>query len=293
MQANEDRERLDKLRIALNRQKPNAGNLDIDRYRSLLDNDYPQGALTHSHPTRLTRIQLEREEVFQHWDQTDDSCLLHLSGQNWSGSDSSSTLLWLSSAATLIIMEAQSSNAVLAYYFCQVNYHVRKSERSYIQTLAASVVSQLVAHRPAVLRNGELSRSITTTIDEKYAKVEEEDIALEKMKECILKVLDYFEDDDVVVLVLDRPDKCHCGGDEITAIDTLKCLLQIALDARCRMRILVVTRSSWLGAKQSEKLETWLRKEQRLGSERAQGLRYLHRQNWNQESERERSLSPP
>lgn len=289
---NEDRERLDKLNIALNLPGSSPPHLDIVRYRTLLDNDFLQNTLGHSEPTRLTYDKLEDEEMFQHWALTNDPCLLHLSGQNWSGNNSNSTLLWLSPAAILVTEKYLSSGIILVYYLCQVNYHVRKQERSYIHSLTSNIVFQLVSHRPELLRSGELSRSITASLDEALDQTGEEDVALDNMRDCVLHILDNFKDDDQVVLILDRPDKCYCGGEELTAIDTLKCLLQIALVARCHVRILIVARSSWLSAKQTKKLEDWLQKEKRLGSARGQGLRYLHRHDWNQESQRERSLSP-
>ena len=233
--------------------------------------------------------------MFQHWDQTTDPCLLHLSGQNWTGSDSSSTLLWLSPAAILVLDRLAMSKAFFAYYFCQVSYHVRKDERTYVQNMMCSLIHQVVSHRPEMLRSGELSKSLNHTLDAGLAQTDEDDAVLEvldRMKDCFLKVLEKFQPGDKIVLVLDRLDKCWSGEEELTAPETLRCLLSIAIHARCQVRILIVTRSSWLQGQQATRLETWLQKEQKQQPGRQKALCYLHRKQWDQESERERSLSP-
>ena len=291
-QDNEDKERLDGLRTVLNLQNSDSRHQDILKHRTLLDSDFPQRNLRLSQPTRITQASLDREEMFQHWDQTKEPCLLHLSGQNWTGSDSSSTLLWLSSAAVLALDHLATSKVFLTYYFCQVSYHVRKHERSCIQDLTCSLVHQLVSHRPELLRSGELSTSLKHTLDTGFAQTDEEDDVLDRMKHCFLRVMGEFQPDDKIVLVVDRLDKCYCGEEEITAQEILRCLLLIALQARCQVRILIVTRSSWLSARQETRLETWLRKEQNQQPGRHEALSYLHRKHWDQESERERSLSP-
>ena len=261
-----------------------------------MDGGFPQRTLRHNEPTRITQTSLDREEMFQYWDQTREPCLLHLSGQNWSGSDSGNTLVWLSSAATLVLDRLASSNVFFIYYFCQVSYHVRKDERSQLHDLTCSLVHQLVSHRPEILRSGELSMSLVNTLDAGFAQSDEEDDValemLERMKKCLLMVLDRFQPEDQIVLVLDRLDKCYCGEEEITASETLRCLLSIALGARCQVRILTVTKPSWLPAKQETRLEKWLRKEQEQFPGRRETLCYLHRKHWDQETERERSLSP-
>ena len=291
-QDNEDKERLDELRVALNLQNFDSRHRDVYKHRTLLNSDFPQRTLRLSEPTRLTQASLDREEMFQHWDQTKGPCLLHLSGQNWTGSDSSSTLLWLSPAAILVLDRLAMSKVFLAYYFCQVSYHVRKHEQSCIQNLTCSLVHQLVSHRPELLRSGELLTSLKLTLDPGFAETDEEDVVLDRMKDCLQRILGAFQSDDKVVLVLDRLDKCYCGEEEITAQEILRCLLSIALHARCQVRILIVARSSWLSAKQATRLETWLRKEHNQQPGRHEALCYLHRKHWDQESERERSLSP-
>lgn len=291
-QDNEDKERLNKLRTALNLQNADSRHLDIHKHRALLNSDFPQRTLRHSKPTQITQASLDHEEMFQHWDQTKDPCLLHLSGQNWTGSDSSSTLLWLSSAAILVLDRLTTSKVFFAYYFCQVSYHVRKHERSCIQDLTCSLVDQLVSLRPELLRSGELSTSLRHTLNTGFAQTDEEDVVLERMKDCLLRILEEFQPDDKIVLVLDRLDKCYCGEEEITAQETLRCLLLIALHARCQVKILIVARSSWFSAKQATRFESWLRKEQNQQPGRHETLCYLHRNHWDQESERERSLSP-
>ena len=294
-QDNEDKERLDELRTVLNLKDFDSRHRDIHKHRSLLENDFPQRTLGQGEPTRITQASLDREEMFQHWDHTTDPCLLHLSGQNWTGSDSSSTLLWLSPAAILVLDRLAMSKAFFAYYFCQVSYHVRKDERTYVQNMMCSLIHQLVSHRPELLRSGELSKSLRHTLDASLAQTDEDDAVLEvldKMKDCLLKVLEKFQPEDQIVLVLDRLDKCWCGEEEITAPEILRCLLSIAIHARCQVRILIVTRSPWLHEKQVKRLETWLGKEQKQQSRRQEALCYLYRNRWNQESERERSLSP-
>ena len=240
----------------------------------------------------MTQASLDREEMFQHWEQTSEPCLLHLSGQNWTGSDSSSTLLWLSPAAILVLDRLATSNVFLAYYFCQVSYHVRKHERSFIRNLTCSLVHQLVCHRPELLRSGELSSSLKHTLGTDSSQLDDEDVMLDRMKDCLLRILGEFQPDDKILLVLDRLDKCYCGEEEITAQETLRCLLLIALHARCQVRILIVARSSWLPLNQQKRLETWLQKEQNQQPGRQKALCYLHRKHWDQESARERSLSP-
>ena len=291
-QENEDKERLDKLYIALNLRNTNPRNLDLSRYQHLLEDDFPQRTLRVGGPIQMTRDRLGHDEMFRHWMQAGYSCILHLSGQNWTGSNNNSTLLWLSPAVHVVAEQRRSAQAILAYFLCQVSYHVRKNERSYIQSLACSVIHQLVSHRPEILRSGELSRSLQASLQGDFTEVEEEDIALDRMKNCILGVLGHFRKEDEVFLIIDRPDQCYCGKEEITARETLINLLQIVLDAPCLFKILIVTRATWLATKQADRLEGWLQKEQKSRNRPADETCYLYRQHWNQESERERSMSP-
>ena len=291
-QNNEDTDRLNLLRVALGLQKAESRHVDVNQYQNILDNTFSQETPRHSEPSLMTHGRLDDEEMFQHWTQTETSCLLHLSGQNWSGASTNSTLLWLSPAATTVIERYRSTMAIVAFYLCQISYHVRKSERSYVQAVARNIIFQLIAQQPGILRSGELSRSLEAALDGDFVHSEEEDLVLERTKDCILEVLRNFGGDERVLIVLDRPDQCYCGSEGITGMETLRCLLQIVLDAPCEVKILLVARSGWLGTRPTDKVKAWLQKEQERRRGPFEGMPYLHRMNWNQESERERSMSP-
>ncbi len=281
-QDNEDKRNLNRLRELLIIPSTSK-HTDIASYRKLLQQAFPAGVTRQQPRTKLlAQAELEREEMYREWRESLQSCILLLYGKNWSGDVSTTTLNWLSSAACIVAEQCRTTDHIVAHYFCQVDYLVKKDERVSIQELISSVLYQILAHRPTLLSSGEVLQTLKETLSSKDWLDDNNDIsAMESGFDCLLELLKLFGEDDKITLVLDRMDNCYCGGEELSANDTLEGFLQIVQEAPCRVNILLVAGPAWkLSKAQSEKLE------------RKGGSQFLHRKNWHYESPRVRELTP-
>lgn len=254
--------------------------MDIVSYKERLAHAFSSHRQRRNFTPQMTTDLLQMEAQYRQWENCEHSCLLVLSGRNWSGY-SSTTLSWLSLAAVLVTEQLHTANRTGASYYCQVDFTISDEKRPSISQVMASIIYQLLVIRPDILRTE--SQRFEKATQSKDWLDEDENTALEVMNSYLMEVLDSFPPDRSVTLVLDRVDKCCFGMSELSSRVLRMQLLQLVNKAHVTLKILVVTsaNSSW-------NITGLLRSQLK----RKGGDSYVEKLDWHQESNRARALAP-
>ncbi|KAL8907851.1 MAG: hypothetical protein Q9207_001175 [Kuettlingeria erythrocarpa] len=277
-QKNQDRERLDNLRIILDVEKSRP-KTHVEGYKNRLQMTFPHNRINRRTAAPMTPELLQADESYQQWHGCEHSCLLVLSGRTFIG-NGPTTLSWLSPAAVTVTEQLRDQQQLVAYYYCQVAPNMLDRECPPLQDVMASLVYQLVEIRPELIESGVQKLQATMTSEDWNS--EDEGTALETMRDFLIGLLQSFSPAEVVTLVLDRMDRCRVGDSKLSGWILLTQLLQVVKRAACIIKILVVnSTTSWnLGKDHRERLK-------RVG-----GDFYVDKLDWHQQSERSKALTP-
>lgn len=279
-QASTDAKHLREIRRALKISDVDQ-HLDIVRYRRHLNTIFAESKTNTDAPAYLTWNLIEQEPSYVSWEGASNSSLLMLSGENWAGERTLSTLCWLSQIAVLLVEKQLSENRNIIYYCCQTSFTITDRQRVTIQNLMANLVYQLLSLRSKPLRSGTQDLKEIFTSPEWCS--EEEDTALPVMANLLLLLLGSFSEKETVTIVIDRLDTARIGCEDLTSEGILEALLNVTTKAKCIVKILIITSSS-----RSWKPRKWeMQKLKKIGKDA-----FLERHDWDAVSRRARALTP-
>jgi hypothetical protein len=264
-----------------------ASHMDKDEHKRLLDNAFARKAYgkSQSAPVLMSESELDRDKEYQAWVTCETSRILLLSGHNWAGISSPTTLNWLSPAIDLVIDKYQDSDKLVAYHFCQATYRVKEGSAISFISVIASLIYQIISRQPHILRSGGLLQTIQDSFaneEDSELPSEAQDSVVDKLCNCLLKVLNSLDDGTEAMLVLDRIDECRLGREMLAPEVMMVGFARVVQAAKCVVKVFAIMDSS----DEIRRIST------RVGGKinKAYGVFY-HRPNWDQESLRARKLN--
>ncbi|KAL6228938.1 hypothetical protein BDW75DRAFT_246173 [Aspergillus navahoensis] len=188
--------------------------------------------------------------VYRQWDTSLQPRLLILSGRNFVGLSSPQS--WLSWVAISTIERQRRSSAYCAYY-------IVTEQRATLYQVLPSILLQLIAKKKDMLRMDdqrdalraelhEFQQSERSGVPNKYGNDGRTDVLLK----IATRVVRFFSRSDEVYIIVDRADLCT----DIACYDhrgsLVRALVQMVSSAHCRIKILVVIKSSMWDVKEHQ-----------------------------------------
>lgn len=228
---------------------------ELDKYSEALDSDEQLNAPYFEQMRGQRFDSFKACEEYQSWIESEHSCLLILSGKN------NETLVdrdkfWLSPVAMAMIASfGFPPSHLMAYYVFPF-----KGELLY-RPLSV-ILLQLLRQKSQVLREKNQYNELRAELDElqeheygdkKGMKIKDE--RLSAFQKVALRVIGFFDESEIVYVILDRAD-CCCDWKEFDhRKPLLKVLVKMVEAARCKLRVLVVINGSqWNVEKQRHEL---------------------------------------
>lgn len=241
--ASKDDDNAREIQRLLNQETFSEKELDhcLKQHRDILETNI------HYHGSLFKQMQGETLDLFkadkihQTWLRAHHASLLILVGVNNQGAGICHDDCWLSPLAFATIDEHKAKNSTLAYF-------VFPSKEELLFHAMSSIFVQLLRKRCEVLRTTErynqlrtdllkfnnLEKNQTSSRADKVAKLK----AFQNVAACVIGL---FNEEDEVVIVIDRADRCgrlREGEDQRKAF--LKVLVKMTHEARCKLKILVI-----------------------------------------------------
>lgn len=219
------------------------------------------------------------EPCCQTWMKSRGSEVLNISGQNGGFADHT-TLSWLSYAPLLLKAEIarRGEKVLVASYFCQVSPIMHTSTRSWLRDVLSSLFFQIASHRPSLLRSG---FGDFAPLLESASWEEDASSAFEKTGKRLVSLLSKLEEDDTVVLMVDRLDQCcleeKSDMGRMDFLEALELFQSVAKTATCIVKVLLVTSPRACGRKDGS-LDRWKARAAKSGV-------YAERVDWDLDTE--------
>jgi len=202
---------------------------------------------------------LRAREDYQAWSNSEQSCLLILSGYNDISIDRAYQC-WLSPIAEATLNELGQRKPRPFYA-----YHALPQQGKLLFAVLSVFLLQLLRQKSSVLRDERRYAELRTQLGKLHQTEMDEDDRISAVESIAIRVIDFFDESEVLYIVMDRADRCR--DPKKADADHRKTLLRVFVKmveaARCRLKILtVVNGRDWrvenyrndLGAKMMERL---------------------------------------
>ena len=217
---------------------------ELDRYGKDLDSDEQLNAVYFEQMRGHRLDSFKACEDYLSWANSENSCLLILSGHN-NMSIRDLDQCWLSTIAMNLItdLESNPSHPIYAYY-------VFTSQGDLLYQPFSVILFQLIRQKREILRDKPQCDELRVELHklEKYQHESQnstdpdfEDKRLSAFQKVALRVIRFFDESETVYIVLDRVDRCCNLRKEVDhRKPLLKILVKLVEAARCKLRVLVV-----------------------------------------------------
>ena len=179
---------------------------------------------------QMTAGILDSNPEYRKWRECSTSCLLVLGGLTESeGQASQSTCSWLSPASSHIVQNLVTDKKTFAFFSCHPD---TRSRHTSSRLMVSSLLSQLLARQPSILRNR--AKEFKSVVRSEKWDAKEQDEALDCQFGLLARALKELPEQGELFVVLDRLDMCECPKHNILTalqrlIGTSPSLLKVAV----------------------------------------------------------------
>lgn len=207
------------------------------------------------------------DKDYQRWRNSEQSCLLILSGYNNIANDRVYQC-WLSPIATTTVkdFDQRDIRPLYAYYALQPNGIL-------LWDVVSVILLQLLRQKSAILRDEQKYAEVRTELENFHQTKVDSQRAL-AMERVALRVIDLFDYSDSLYIIIDRVDRCRNPKRADHRKSLLKLLVKMVEAARCTLRVLtVIDGASWGVEKHEDELGVKM-KDRTILHTAVQGTRY-------------------
>lgn len=221
-----------------------ASSINLAKYKALLGRAFNTRHATIRKPCETTLGSLAEEPTFTEWLQRDDSRLLLAGGQNWH-KHNTRDLNWLSEGSVLLtehLISQHDEHHKVAWFLCQTDWTMTSRQKHTMQDMISSLTFQIVEMHPDKLRSYE--DEIQRVARSAEWKSEDEEQSLQAFTTLLLGMLQHFDPEFTLSIVIDRLDQCRWNDPDEEAgwnmRHAIEGFLEVVENAKCRVKILLV-----------------------------------------------------
>jgi len=194
---------------------------------------------------------------YRTWISSEEACLLILSGHNDQSILYGTDQCWLSPVAIAAVNDLSREKSRNVY-----SYYTFPRDRQLIYGVLPIILLQLLRQKSHALRDGGRYDELCAELHKfrEYRQLDEpaekqRDDMVSTIEKAALRVIDFFEQSEVVYIIIDRADRCWSSSRIDHRYLFLKTLVKMVEAARSKLRVLVIIDgSSWQVQKHRDEL---------------------------------------
>jgi hypothetical protein len=187
---------------------------------------------------QMTLPLLEEQPCYRQWWESNNSCLLLLSGTTVrEGQKRACGYSWLSPAASDLAERLRRNEELVAFFNCHRTYEVQSDEEPQVTHVMAALLYQILKSQAQILRENFEHRLQNLQVSA-WPKQKPKD-TLEVMLAPVIDTLRSITHKGWTYLIIDRADRCK-NGDKIRLVLLLEWLHKVVKHEGCRVKVFVV-----------------------------------------------------